>query len=47
MAGRGILLNADEWVCQLYPDDAEAAGRDGRKDLVERLQWELVERPAE
>lgn len=43
-AGRGFLLNADEWVCRLYPDDAEAAARDERKDLVERLQWELVER---
>jgi predicted kinase len=43
-AGKGFLLNADEWVCRLYPDDAEAAARDERKDLVERLQWDLVER---
>lgn len=42
-AGEGILLNADEWVCQLYPDDAEAAARDERKGLVEQVQWELVE----
>ena len=43
-AGRGILLNADTWVCQLYPDDPEAAARDERKDLVERVQWEVAER---
>ena len=43
-AGEGILINADDWVCQLYPDDAEAAARDERKDLVEKVQWELVER---
>ena len=43
-AGQGVLLNADEWVCQLYPDDAEAAARDDRKGLVEQVQWELVER---
>lgn len=42
-AGAGILLNADEWVCRLYGDDAEAAARDGRKGLVEKLQWELAE----
>ena len=33
-AGAGILLNADSWVCQLYPEDAEAAARDERKFLV-------------
>jgi predicted kinase len=43
-AGKGILLNADDWVCQLYPDDAEAAARDERKELVEQVQWELAER---
>ncbi len=43
-SGQGILLNADSWVCQLYSDDAEAAARDERKTLVERLQWELAER---
>lgn len=42
--GHGVRLNADEWVWQLYPDDAEAAARDERKDLVEQVQWELVER---
>ena len=43
-AGEGILLNADEWVWRLYPDDAEAAARDERKALVEQVQWELAER---
>ena len=43
-AGEGIVLNADDWVCQLYPDDAEAAARDERKGLVEQVQWELAER---
>lgn len=43
-AGEGVLLNADSWVCQLYPDDAEAAARDERKFLVHQVQWELVER---
>ena len=43
-AGAGIRLNADEWVCRLYPDDAENAARDERKHLVEQVQWELVER---
>lgn len=43
-AGRGILLNADQWVAKLYPDDSEAAARDERKGIVERLQWELAER---
>lgn len=42
--GHGILLNGDEWICQLYPDDAEAAARDHRRGLVEQLQWQLVER---
>ena len=40
----GILLNADAWVCQLYPDDAEAAARDERKFVVHDVQWELTER---
>lgn len=44
VAGEGILLNADAWVCRLYPDDAEAAARDERKDLVEQVQWEMAER---
>ena len=43
-AGAGFLLNGDEWVWRLYPDDAEAAARDERRGLVERVQWELVER---
>ncbi len=43
-AGRGVLLNADGWTAQLYPDDADAAARDGRKSLVEGVQWELAER---
>ena len=43
-AGEGVLLNADSWVCLLYPDDAEAAARDERKFLVHDVQWELVER---
>lgn len=43
-AGQGVLLNADAWVCKLYPDDAEAAARDHRKGLVEQVQWELAER---
>lgn len=43
-AGLGLRLNADEWVCQLYPGDAEAAARDDRKRHVEQVQWELVER---
>lgn len=43
-AGEGVLLNADDWVCRLYTDDAQAAARDERKGLVERLQWQLAER---
>ncbi len=43
-AGRGVLLNADAWVCRLYPDDADAAARDERKSWVEQVQWELAER---
>lgn len=43
-AGEGVLLNADAWVCQLYPDEPEAAARDHRKGLVEQVQWELAER---
>lgn len=43
-AGGGVLLNADARVCQLYPDDAEAAARDERKFIVHDVQWELTER---
>ncbi len=43
-AGEGVLLNADSWVCRLFPDDAEAAARDERKARVHRVQWELAER---
>jgi predicted kinase len=43
-AGEGIVLNADGWVCLLYPGDAETAARDERKQLVEQVQWELAER---
>lgn len=43
-AGEGVLLNADAWVLQLYPEDAEAAARDERKVLVHQVQWELTER---
>lgn len=43
-AGQGVVLNANQWVCELYPDDAEAAARDHRNPLVERVQWELAER---
>ena len=43
-AGEGVLLNADSWVCQLYPDDAEAAARDERKARVHQVQWEVAER---
>lgn len=42
-AGAGVLLNADSWVCRLYPDDREAAARDHRKQLVEELQWAMAE----
>ena len=42
--GKGVLLNADRWVVELYPSDAEAAARDERKGRVERIQWELAER---
>ena len=42
-AGEGVLLNADSWVWQLYPEDPEAAARDHRKFLVHQVQWELVE----
>lgn len=42
-AGAGILLSADSWVCQLYPEDPEAAARDHRKNRVEQVQWELAE----
>ncbi len=43
-AGKGLVLNADAWVCELFPDDAEAAARDHRKGLVQDVQWELAER---
>jgi predicted kinase len=43
-AGKGVVLNADAWVCQLYPQDAEAAARDERKARVQDVQWELAER---
>ena len=43
-ANMGILLNADEWVSHLYPDDAETAARDDRKRRVEELQWDLAAR---
>jgi len=43
-AGKGIVINADQWIWQLYPDDAEAAARDERKARVEQVQWELVAR---
>ncbi len=43
-AGEGVMLNADYWVCQLYPDDAEAAARDERKARVHQVQWDLAER---
>ena len=36
-------MNADQWVCDLYPTDPEAAARDERKALVEQVQWSLVE----
>ncbi len=37
-------MTADEWITRLYPDDAEAAARDERRDQVEALQWQVVER---
>jgi predicted kinase len=43
-AGKGIALTADDWVCQLFPDDSEAAARDERKGFVQQVQDELVER---
>ena len=43
-AGLGVLLNADEWIWRLYPEDAEAAARDDRKGRIEHVQWELAER---
>jgi predicted kinase len=43
-AGGVIRLNADEWICDLYPSDPEAAARDRRRNQVERVQWQLVER---
>lgn len=44
MAANAVRLTADEWIIRLYPDDAEAAARDERRDRVESLQWQLVER---
>ena len=41
-AGEGVLLNADSWVHELYPEDAEAAARDQRKFLVHQVQWRLA-----
>lgn len=43
-AGGVIRLSADEWICDLYPGDPEAAARDQRRDHIERVQWQLVER---
>jgi len=43
-ATNGVRLTTDEWIVRLYPDDAEAAARDERRDRVEALQWQLVER---
>ena len=43
-ATNGVRLTADEWIARLYPDDAEAAARDKRRDRVEALQWQIVER---
>lgn len=42
-AGAGVWLNCDRWVWTLFPDDAEAAARDQRKQGVERVQWEVAE----
>lgn len=43
-AASGVIrLNADDWIYDLYPDDAEAAARDQRRDHVEKVQWQLVE----
>ncbi len=44
-AASGVIrLNADDWIYDLYPDDAEAAARDQRRAHVEKVQWQLVER---
>ena len=43
-AANVVRLTADEWIARLYPDDAEAAARDERRDRVEALQWQIVER---
>ena len=43
-AANAVRLTADEWITRFYPDDAEAAARDERRDRVEQLQWQLVER---
>ena len=39
-----IRLTPDEWISHLYPNDAETAARDDRRDRVEQLQWQLAER---
>ena len=39
-----IRLTPDEWIIRLYPNDAEIAARDKRRDKVEQLQWQLAER---
>ena len=38
-----VRLGADEWIRALYPEDAEVAARDERRDHVETLQWQLAE----
>ncbi len=43
-AANAVRLTADEWIARLYPDDSEAAARDERRDRVEGLQWQFVER---
>lgn len=43
-AGAGVLLNGDDWIWRLYPDDAEAAARDERRAVVEQLQWTVAEK---
>ncbi|MDE0580041.1 MAG: ATP-binding protein [bacterium] len=43
-ATNAVRLTGDEWIARLYPNDAEAAARDERRDTVEQLQWQIVER---
>ena len=43
-SSNAVRLTADEWICRLYPNDAEAAARSERRDGVEELQWQIVER---